>query len=299
MQGEVEYAVPPLAEPEAVELFCTRSQLDSDRDRESSARASTTLPLAVELAAARTKALSPAQILERLSQRLDFSRAAATPRPASRRCGRRSNGPTSCFSTRSSSSSLASRSSPAAARSKRQRTVCGADVDTCSRWSRRACSLQPTSATGCWRRSASTQTSGSRSLGDADGRRASCTPQFFLASCGRLGMTYESIEIHGAQRHDIVVSSRAISVLRLTGPRAGTRDHGGTLAVSLEGFWVALSPHGAVRRFGVLVGRERTMPVGLRRVAGGVSLARPIFTGRIEDSIEQNEKSLRLYRRVR
>ena len=32
VQGEVEYAVPPLAEPEAVELFCARSQLEPDDD---------------------------------------------------------------------------------------------------------------------------------------------------------------------------------------------------------------------------------------------------------------------------
>ena len=70
--GEVEYAVPPLAEPEAVALFCARSQLEpSDEIAELCARLDS-LPLAVELAAARTKALSPAQILERLSQRLDL-----------------------------------------------------------------------------------------------------------------------------------------------------------------------------------------------------------------------------------
>ena len=72
VQGEVEYAVPPLAEPEAVSLFCERSQLEpSDEIAELCARLDN-LPLAVELAAARTKALSPAQILERLSQRLDL-----------------------------------------------------------------------------------------------------------------------------------------------------------------------------------------------------------------------------------
>ena len=72
VQGEVEYPVPPLAEPEAVALFCERAQSSRARRSPSSARGSTTLPLAVELAAARTKALSRAQILERLSQRLDL-----------------------------------------------------------------------------------------------------------------------------------------------------------------------------------------------------------------------------------
>jgi non-specific serine/threonine protein kinase len=72
VQAEVEYPVPPLAEAEAVTLFCQRSQLEpSDEIAELCSRLDN-LPLAVELAAARTKALSPAQILERLSQRLDL-----------------------------------------------------------------------------------------------------------------------------------------------------------------------------------------------------------------------------------
>ncbi len=58
VQGEVEYPVPPLAEPEAVSLFCERAQLEpSDEIAELCARLDD-LPLAVELAAARTKALS-------------------------------------------------------------------------------------------------------------------------------------------------------------------------------------------------------------------------------------------------
>ena len=72
VQGEVEYAVPPLASAEAVSLFCERAQLEpSDEIAELCARLDD-LPLAVELAAARTKALTPAQILGRLSQRLDL-----------------------------------------------------------------------------------------------------------------------------------------------------------------------------------------------------------------------------------
>jgi predicted ATPase/class 3 adenylate cyclase len=72
VQGEVEYPVPPLASPEAVTLFCERVQLEpSEEIAELCARVDN-LPLAVELAAARTKALSPAQILARISSRLDL-----------------------------------------------------------------------------------------------------------------------------------------------------------------------------------------------------------------------------------
>ena len=72
VQGEVEYAVPPLAEPEAMELFCERSQLEPSEEISGLCARLDSLPLAVELAAARTKALSVAQILERLAQRLDL-----------------------------------------------------------------------------------------------------------------------------------------------------------------------------------------------------------------------------------
>ena len=72
IQAEVEYPVPPLAEPEAVSLFCERSQLDRTHEIAELCARLDSLPLAVELAAARCKALTPAQILERLSQRLDL-----------------------------------------------------------------------------------------------------------------------------------------------------------------------------------------------------------------------------------
>jgi predicted ATPase/class 3 adenylate cyclase len=72
IRGEVEYPVPPLADPEAVELFCARSGLEPNEAIAELCRRLDNLPLAVELAAARTRVLSPAQILERLSGRLDL-----------------------------------------------------------------------------------------------------------------------------------------------------------------------------------------------------------------------------------
>jgi predicted ATPase len=74
VQGEVEYAVLPLASSEAVLLFCERSRLDATDEIAELCSRLDDLPLAVELAAARTNALSVAQIRERLSQRLDLLR---------------------------------------------------------------------------------------------------------------------------------------------------------------------------------------------------------------------------------
>jgi predicted ATPase len=74
VRGEVEYPVPALSDPEAVTLFSTRSHLDADPVATVLCRRLDNLPLAIELAAARTAVLSPAQILERLSQRLDLLR---------------------------------------------------------------------------------------------------------------------------------------------------------------------------------------------------------------------------------
>jgi predicted ATPase len=72
VRGEVEYPVLPLAEPEAVELFCARSRTEPDQAVHELCRALDNLPLALELAAARTSVLSPKQILDRLSKRLDM-----------------------------------------------------------------------------------------------------------------------------------------------------------------------------------------------------------------------------------
>jgi class 3 adenylate cyclase len=79
--GEVDYPIPPLAEPEAVELFCKRSRLEPNETIAALCRWLDDLPLGVELAAARTRVLTPTQILGRLSQRLDLLKGGRDAEP--------------------------------------------------------------------------------------------------------------------------------------------------------------------------------------------------------------------------
>jgi predicted ATPase len=72
VRGEVEYAVLPLAEPDGVELFCERARVEPNETISELCRRLDNLPLALELSAARMSVLSPRQILERLSERLDL-----------------------------------------------------------------------------------------------------------------------------------------------------------------------------------------------------------------------------------
>ena len=72
IRGEREIPVPALDLDDAVALFAERSRLEPDATVRELCAGLDALPLAIELAAARTKILTPDQILARLGDRLDF-----------------------------------------------------------------------------------------------------------------------------------------------------------------------------------------------------------------------------------
>ena len=90
LYGEHEYPVPPLMEKEAVELFATRAraarrgfELDGTTpDVLELCRSLDCLPLAIELAAARSRELTPAQMLDVLPHRLELATRGARDVPA-------------------------------------------------------------------------------------------------------------------------------------------------------------------------------------------------------------------------
>jgi predicted ATPase len=88
--GEQEYAVPPLVHEEGVGFFLVRARaidpsFEVDGAVSEICRRVDDLPLALELAAARVKALSTSQILERLEQRLPLLTGGARDLPKRQR----------------------------------------------------------------------------------------------------------------------------------------------------------------------------------------------------------------------
>jgi predicted ATPase/class 3 adenylate cyclase len=88
--GEQEYPVPTLSRDDGVELFLARARavkpdLEADEAIAEICKRLDDLPLAVELAAARVKALSPKQILERLEHRLPLLSGGPRDRPERQR----------------------------------------------------------------------------------------------------------------------------------------------------------------------------------------------------------------------
>jgi predicted ATPase/class 3 adenylate cyclase len=90
VNAEQVYEVPPLAPEEGVDLFLARARavkpdFEGDESISEICRRLDDLPLALELAAARVKALSSGQILERLSQRLPLLTGGARDLPERQR----------------------------------------------------------------------------------------------------------------------------------------------------------------------------------------------------------------------
>jgi len=90
LAAEHEYGVDPLSRPDAVELFLTRAKAVK-RDLSANGEVARIcerldhLPLAIELAAARVKVLSPQALLERLEQRLPLLAGGARDAPERQR----------------------------------------------------------------------------------------------------------------------------------------------------------------------------------------------------------------------
>ncbi len=138
--AEREYRVPPMTEADAVALFDERAVEGGSRETTADVcRRVDCLPLAVELAAARTRAFTLEQVLSRLDDRLSFLSGVPATRPlGSKRCGRRSTGATTCCGP-GSSGCLSGWASLLAAGTLRGLPLCASSTTVAARWSRASC----------------------------------------------------------------------------------------------------------------------------------------------------------------
>ena len=170
LAGEHEYAVDPLERDDAIELFVTRA-VAARRDFAADGEAAEicerldNLPLAIELAAARVKLLSPQAILERLDQRLPLLAGGTRDAPERQRTLRATIEWSHDLLTDPEQRLFAALPSSAAAGRWTPPKPPPMRISMHSApWSTRASSASAPirAASGCWRRSASSPSSSSK-----------------------------------------------------------------------------------------------------------------------------------------
>ncbi len=296
VQGEVEYPVPPLLDSEAVSLFCERAQMSpSDEIAELCSRLDS-LPLGIELAAARAKSLSPAQILARLSQRLDLLRGGRDADPRQR----------TLRATMEWSYDLLAENEQ---RVLRGLSVCsggctleaadevsGADVDTLQSLVEKSLLRFTDERYGMLETIREYAGELLSSAGEAEAA-SRLHAAYFLRYAESLGLAVESYEAGDEAQHELAVIEQenfrtAIDWALDADPELGLR-----LAIALEQFWVA-HPFEGVRRFAMLLARGVDIPLelrarGLRCYGGCLTLSGDSVRAKVE-----YEQSLELYERL-
>jgi predicted ATPase len=295
--AEREYAVPPFVEQEGVGFFLGRARAvradfePDDAVREICNRLDQ-LPLALELAAARVRALSSAQILERLEQRLPLLTGGARDAPERQRTLR---------STIAWSYELLSAEEQQAFRQlgvfaggwslEAAEQVAGADLDLL-------------------------QSLLEKSLIRFDGERYSMLEtirEFALESLQETGELEETRRRHfdfffalavaadtsaeggyGRQPQLLLPEGENLRAALDAALLSGQRDRATELMILLENFWVTTNPFEGARRFEEIISPD--LPDRLRARALRCQAGSLWMSGRYERSHQLNKESLALFR---
>jgi len=296
--AEQEYPVPPFVEQEAVGFFFSRARavrpgFEDDGSLRAICRRLDYLPLALELAAARVKALSPAQILERLEQSLPLLTGGARDAPERQRTLRATIDWSYELLTPDEQRlfrALAVFTGGCSLEAAEQ--IAGASLDglqslvdkSLLRFAEERYSMLAT--IGEYARERLDESGEAEGLGRAHA-------DFFLALAESAGM---SAEHDYGRRYDILPPEQEnlrAAIDWLTA--AGEIEQAFRLAIALENFWVIADPFEGMRRFEALLGESGVRDIvrarGLRCYAGSSFLA-----GKFEQAQRANEKSLSLFR---
>lgn len=298
LAGEQEYPVPPFVEEEAVGFFFSRARavrpgFEDDGSLRAICRRLDYLPLALELAAARAKALSPAQILERLEQSLPLLTGGARDAPERQRTLRATIDWSYELLTADEQRlfrALAVFTGGCSLEAAEQ--IAGADIDglqslvdkSLVRFAEERYSMLATIR----------EYAGERleESGEADelGRRHA---EFFLALAESAAM---SAEHDYGRRYDVLPPEQENLRAALDSlTAAGEVETALRFAVALENFWVIVDPFEGMRRFEALLG-ESGIPDILRARALRCYAGSSFLAGMFEQAQRANEESLALFR---
>jgi predicted ATPase len=301
LAGEREYAVPPFVDQEAVGFFLSRARtvrsgIEPSQTVLELCRRLDCLPLALELAAARTRLLSPEELLGRLEQRLPLLAGGSRDAPERQRTLR---------ATIEWSHELLAPEEQEAFR--RLSVFAGG-------WTLDAAEQVATAGLDVL------ESLADKSLVRRDGDRLSMLEtirEFALERLGAWGEAHALRRRHagfflelaesanlasdseGPARHDLAAPEldnvRAALEWALA---AGEIELGLRLAVALEQFWVASDPFEGMRWFGALLERADGVPPSLRAAALRSYGSATFIVGRFDEGTRLFEESLAEYRRL-
>jgi predicted ATPase len=293
--GEREYAVEPLPEIDAVALFRERAFVaEPEAAVHEICRRLDGLPLAIELAAARTRVLPPDQLLARLTQALPVLTGGLRDAPERQRTLRATIGwsyELLCEEERILFARIAVFAASFALQTAEE--VCDADLETLAslvekslvrRWTSGRLGMLETIKEYAVER---LEESGE---GEAIRRRHA---EHFFALAESAGLAADS-EL--PQRHDLVVPDQANLRSALRWALEADSLLGLGLAVALENFWVTNDPAEGVRWFEAFLAGAPDAPPVLRARALRCLGSALTFTGNHEDVERTFEQSLALFR---
>jgi predicted ATPase/class 3 adenylate cyclase len=299
LQGEHAYAVPTLTDEDGASLFVARSlavggEVGGSGAVDDLCRRLDNLPLALELAAARTRHLAPEQLLERLSQRLDLLKGGRDADP--RQQTLRATIEWSYELLEEAERRLFARLSVFAGGCKLEaaEAVCDADLETLSSLVDK--SLVRRSADRFWMLETIREFGAERfnESGETDEIRRRHA-QYFLAIAESAGLSADS-ELQ--QRHHLVIPERDNMRAALAWAfETGAHEIGLQLVVELENLWATTSSQeGGEWAAAFLEAAGDDAPAELRartlRVQGGMNL----IAGNATGAGEQWDESLAIHR---
>ena len=302
LQGEHVYAVPTLDDADGVALFVTRAlALDSTAKFSQSvtelcARLDN-LPLALELAAARTVVFTPEQLLERLAQRLDLLKAGRDADPRQQTLRATIEWSYDLFDDTERKLFRALSVCAGGCTYESAEAICSAEPDTLqslldkSLLRRREAELGPR----YWMLETIRELAAEKlDSEDETGAARRLHAEHYLALARSTNLNAEA---SGQQRHDVAISERDNMRAALAWAlESGERELGIELLVALENFWATSGPQEGSEMAAALLADDTPIPErvlirGLRVHGGMVNML-----GDIDLAIQRWEQALEIAR---